>query len=590
MTDLETTDRKVGDRMYRFAASLLCACMLAAPTARADWVDDSNVHALRVLEVQAEFSPEGVSAQGLDQFDADVIDLGPDLLQRRRARYSELIDHLQKQSAREDHPKVRQDLAILIQSLEDSLDSSQIYYDHLVPYFNLHRQLFGGFNRLLDPRAEAARYPAAKARLQKYNGTAVGFTSVVDQAIALSTARFGAEGLAGPFRGELEADLANAPRMVAGLRSTFERAELEGWEEDFDLLTQQLDRYTEWLRDEMLPRARPGNQLPPEVYATNLRNFGVRATPEQLISEAQYSYQMIRSEMKALAWKIADKRGWQDRELVSVMRALKKEQVPQDRILDLYRERLAAIEDIIRREDLVTLPERDAVIRLATEAESANIPASFMSPPQLINNTGQYGEFVLVQSNPALGAEAQMDDWSHDAITWALTVHEARPGHELQFASMVENGTSLARAIFAFNSANVEGWGLYAESIMQEFLPLEGQLFNLFTRLMRAARMFMDPMVNTGRMTHAQAIDFMMEQTALSRAMASSEADRYAFRMPGQATAYYHGYTKLMSLRTEVEIARGAAFDQKAFHDFILAQGLLPHDLLREAVLDEFVR
>ncbi len=55
--------------------------------------------------------------------------------------------------------------------------------------------------------------------------------------------------------------------------------------------------------------------------------------------------------------------------------------------------------------------------------------------------------------------DAIMDDWSHEAITWALTVHEARPRHELQFASLVENGTSLARAMFAFNSANAEGWG-----------------------------------------------------------------------------------------------------------------------------------
>jgi uncharacterized protein (DUF885 family) len=182
-----------------------------------------------------------------------------------------------------------------------------------------------------------------------------------------------------------------------------------------------------------------------------------------------------------------------------------------------------------------------------------------------------------------------MDDWSHDAITWALTVHEARPGHELQFSSLVENGTSLARAIFAFNSANAEGWGLYAESIMHEFLPPEAQLFNLFTRLMRAARMFLDPMVNTGQMTHAQAIDFMMEQTALSRPMASSEADRYAFNAPGQATSYYFGYMNLMRLRTEVEIALGGEFNQREFHDFILEQGLLPPNLLRDAVLERFV-
>ena len=169
-------------------------------------------------------------------------------------------------------------------------------------------------------------------------------------------------------------------------------------------------------------------------------------------------------------------------------------------------------------------------------------------------------------------------------------MHEARPGHELQFSSLVENGTSLSRAVFAFNSANAEGWGLYAESIMHEYLPLEGQLFNLYSRQMRAARMFLDPMVNTGQMTHEGARDFLVEQMAMSLPMASSEADRYAFWAPGQATSYYYGYTNLMRLRTEVEIAMGDQFNQREFHDFVLAQGLLPPDLLRAAVRETFVR
>jgi len=195
-----------------------------------------------------------------------------------------------------------------------------------------------------------------------------------------------------------------------------------------------------------------------------------------------------------------------------------------------------------------------------------------------------------VQSNPAIeGDDSQMDDWSHDSVTWALTVHEARPGHEMQFAALVENGTSLARSTYAFNSANVEGWGLYSEAIMMEHLPLEGQLFTLFGRLQRAARMFMDPMVNLGLLTPEDAVEFMVNQIGLSRAMASSEADRYAFLAPGQATSYYYGYRNLERLRTEVEMALGDRFNQRKYHDFLLKQGLLPPELLRQAVLQDFV-
>ena len=574
-------------RVVSFGMFLLAA---TAATAQTDWVEESNRYATMVLEAQGEFAPEGASALGLSDFDDRIFDLQSGYRDRRATRYGEVIAELRAEFEETTHAKIRQDLAILIGSLEDSLHTSDVYFDHLLPYFNLHQQLFSGFNDLLDPRTEDRRYEAAKERLAKYTGLEPGYEPIVDLAMARTRERFGADGLVGPFLGQLESDLDNGPRLEDGLRSIFERSGLDGWQESLRLLTDQLSRYSEWLRTEMLPRARTDNPLPEAVYTVNLRNFGVEATPQELIAIGQYSYQLIRSEMKSLAVRIAAERGWQDNDLVSVLATLKREQIPPDGVLDLYRERLTAVEEIIRREDLITLPERDAAIRLATEAESAIVPAPFMSAPQLIDNTGQYGEFVLVQTNPGLGTDAVMDDWSHDAITWSLTVHEARPGHELQFASLVENGTSLARAIFAFNSANVEGWGLYAESIMQEFLPLEGQLFNLFGRLIRAARMFLDPLVNTGRLSPADTVTFLVEQTVLSQAMASSEADRYAFRAPGQATSYYHGYTKLMSLRTEVEVALGDEFNQKVFHDLILEQGLLPHDLLREAVLDELVR
>ena len=575
-------------RISRF--SMLFTGLFLFATANADWIEDSDVNAMLVLRSQAAFQPESIARAGLDEFDADVFDINADYLERRTANDRELLVELQHRLEAEKHPKVRQDLEILIQSIEDGIETRRINNKYMLPYFNVHRTMFGSFNSLLDPRNDKERYVNALERLRKYNGSEDGFTPVAELAKARTSERFEEVGLLGPYRAELETDLADAPRFVAGVRGMFERAELDGWEDEFAKLELQLEDYAEWLNEEILPRARPDNQLPAEVYANNLKNYGVRATPEELITEALYSYQFIRSEMKALARKIAERRGWDDKRLVAVFRRLKAEQISQDEILTVYNERLADLEEIIRREDIITLPERDAVIRLATEAESAAIPAPFMSPPQLINNTGQYGEFVLVQSNPAMGDDAIMDDWSHDSITWALTVHEARPGHELQFASLVENGTSLARALFAFNSANVEGWGLYAEAIMHEYLPEEAQLFNLFTRQMRAARMFMDPMINTGQLTPEQAVDFMVEQISLSLPMASSEAERYSFRAPGQATSYYVGFMNLMRLRTEIELNLGDDFDQREFHDFVLEQGLLPPDMLREAVLERFIK
>jgi uncharacterized protein (DUF885 family) len=159
----------------------------------------------------------------------------------------------------------------------------------------------------------------------------------------------------------------------------------------------------------------------------------------------------------------------------------------------------------------------------------------------------------------------------------------------MQFAIMVEAGVSSARAIYAFNSANVEGWGLYSEAIMMEYFSPEAQLMGLRSLLMRAARAFLDPMINLGMISADEAKSFIIKEIGISSPLAQSEVDRYSFRAPGQATSYYFGYMNLMALRTEVELLMRDRFSQREYHDFLLKQGMLPPDILRAAVLQNFV-
>jgi uncharacterized protein (DUF885 family) len=272
-----------------------------------------------------------------------------------------------------------------------------------------------------------------------------------------------------------------------------------------------------------------------------------------------------------------------------VLRELKKTSIAPDQLLPSYRERLKDIEAIVREHHLVTLPNRDANIRIATPAEAARTPAPFMNPPRMIGNTGEYGEFVIPLTNPNAKSKEKMNDFDYSAVSWGVTAHEARPGHELQFASMVEQGMSVARARFAFNSANVEGWGLYSESLVLPYMPPDGQLAALQIRLLRMARALLDPQINLGRMTPEQAKAFLMKEVVLSEPFAQSEVDRYAYRMPGQATSYYYGFVKLEALKTLAEIELGDRFDLQAFNDFIIAQGILPPKLMKQAVLQDFI-
>ena len=96
-------------------------------------------------------------------------------------------------------------------------------------------------------------------------------------------------------------------------------------------------------------------------------------------------------------------------------------------------------------------------------------------------------------------------------------------------------------------------------------------------------------MLNLGRITPEEAKRLLTQDVVLGEGWAQNEIERYTYRMPGQATAYYFGYRNLQALRTQTELALQDRFDARAFHDFILAQGLLPPEILRKAVMEEFV-
>jgi uncharacterized protein (DUF885 family) len=396
-----------------------------------------------------------------------------------------------------------------------------------------------------------------------------------------------------PAKSQVERDLANGPIILQGLEKLFELYKLEGWREPYATLKEQLTAYQDFVRTEILPKARTDFRLPADLYAFSLEQVGVGLQSEPLAKMARQAFAEIQGEMQQLAPTIAKARGLQTADYRDVIRALKKEQLVGDAILPHYRKRLEEIESIIRREQLVTLPEREARIRIATDAEAAQNPAPNMRPPRLLGNTGEMGEFILPLNIPATpGSKAPLtyDDFTFQAASWTLTAHEARPGHEMQFAKMIEAGVSTARALFAFNSVNVEGWGLYAEWMMLPYMTPEGQLISLQFRLVRAARAFLDPELHMGRVTPDEARRVLLDDVVLSQAMTEQEVERYMFRAPGQATSYFYGYTRLRELRPEVERAMGSQFSAREFHDFVLAQGLLPPELLKEAVVARFVK
>jgi hypothetical protein len=566
------------------------ACAQSAP-AVPSWVVRSDAFTHTLLEVEYRHWPESGSRQGLARFDTLIGD--PSLADERKLR-SELeaaLAGIAAQQAKEKDPDVAEDLEVLRKAMDLRFRIEDDEQAHDVPFLNASAQVFSGLRGLLDDQVEPARRAAALVRLRKYAGIEPGYRPYAERLEERLRVQIAKPGMSYPSRSELETELGRDAHYVEGIATLFRKYGLAGWEAPYARLKTQLEAYDAWVRATLLPKARSDFRLRPARYALALESDGVDIPPARLAQTAHAAFAQYQAEMAPLAEQIARQRGLPASDYRSVIGAIKKTQIDGAAILPFYEARLHAIEQIIAQHKLVTLPARAAIIRLATAAETAQEPAPHMAPPPFLHNTGERGEFVLPLNIPSAtgGAADRYDDFSTDAVAWTLTAHEARPGHELQFDAMVEHGISLARALFAFNSTNAEGWGLYSEYLMQPYEPVEGQLFTLQLRLLRAARAFLDPELQSGAITPEQAYAVLEKDVMISHAFAKEEVERFTYRSPGQATSYFYGYTRLLELRKETEAALGARFDPQAFHDFILRQGLLPPDLMRRAVREQFI-
>ncbi|HEV8019358.1 MAG TPA: DUF885 domain-containing protein [Steroidobacteraceae bacterium] len=555
------------------------------------WIERSNAYTNRLLTVEFEHAPEKGSDQGLAQFDERIS--RPTLADEmaRRHELEAVLAKLEAARGQESDQRVQQDLEILHKAFDLQFRQEDYGLAHEVPFLNASERVFQGVRGLLDDQVAAERRPAAVVRLRKYAGIEPGFRPLTEVLKQRDLEQMAKPGVIYPSKGQLETELGRNPNYVDGIAALFRKYGLRGWEAAYASLKDQLADYDAWVRQSILPKARTDFRLPPEKYALAFEEYGIDLTPAKIAAMAHAAFTQYQAEMAPLAAQVARVNGYPSSDYRAVIAELKKKQITGEAILPFFEGRLKQIEHIIAANNLVKLPSRPAIIRLATAAETAQQPAPHMSPPPFLHNTGQRGEFVLPLNIPsASGAAAdRYDDFTFDSVAWTLTAHEARPGHELQFDSMVEQGVSLARVLYAFNSTNVEGWGLYSEYIMQPYEPADGQLLTLQLRLLRAARAFLDPELQSGAITPERAFEVLEKDVVLSHAFAEEEVERYTYRAPGQANSYFYGYTRLLALRKEVEAALGSGFDARKFHDFILNEGLLPPDLMRQAVLGDFI-
>ncbi len=169
-----------------------------------------------------------------------------------------------------------------------------------------------------------------------------------------------------------------------------------------------------------------------------------------------------------------------------------------------------------------------------------------------------------------------------------LYLHEGSPGHHFQIMLAAENEALPAFMRFGGNTAFVEGWALYAETLWDE-LGMETDPYQRFgglnDEMLRAMRLVVDTGIHAKGWTREQAIRYMLDNSGMSETEVTSEVERY-IAIPGQALAYKLGQLKILELRARAEQAFGPRFDLKDFHAQVLMTGALPLTVLEHKIDD----
>jgi uncharacterized protein (DUF885 family) len=169
-----------------------------------------------------------------------------------------------------------------------------------------------------------------------------------------------------------------------------------------------------------------------------------------------------------------------------------------------------------------------------------------------------------------------------------LYLHEGAPGHHFQISLAQENEALPSFMRFGGNTAYVEGWGLYAETLGRE-LGVYSDPYQYFgyldSQLFRAIRLVVDTGIHAKGWTRDRTIQYILDNSSRGRSNATAETERY-IAIPGQALAYKIGQLKISELRARAQRELGSRFDIREFHAQVLMTGALPLAVLEKKIDD----
>ncbi len=246
----------------------------------------------------------------------------------------------------------------------------------------------------------------------------------------------------------------------------------------------------------------------------------------------------------------------------------------RDQILDDYKTMLVDIERQMSSH-FHDFPEAEVDVQRIPAFKEKTAPGAYYQRPAMDGSRPGvfYANLYDIKATPKYSMKT-------------LAYHEGTPGHHYQLAIQQElEDMPFFRKMVPF-TAYSEGWALYAERVAYEMGMLPDPYDNigrLQAELFRAVRLVVDTGIHAKRWNRERAINYMLANTGMAESDVVSEIERY-FVLPGQATAYKVGMTKILELRAKAERELGDKYDIRDFHSAVLNNGSVPLNILEQLV------
>ncbi|MEX2273058.1 MAG: DUF885 domain-containing protein [Vicinamibacterales bacterium] len=432
--------------------------------------------------------------------------------------------------------------------------ASQVLFDHAVPTDRARRVV----SRL---RQVPSLLRAARANVREPAG------------IFVKTA---VETLNGTIR-FIDVDLPRAFRNVDDLHVLSDLADATTDASD------ALREYVRHLQEDVAPQAKGSFRLGRERFEAKLRlEEGLGLSSEALLAIAERELEATGEEFRRTAARLngGDPLGaWQK---------VKEDHPKPGQLVAEVSGQLAEIRSFLEQRDLVTVPEGD---RLSVGATPDFYRWTFASlwAPGPFETRASLAHYYITEADPSWPADRQsehMRDFSR-ALLWAISTHEAYPGHFLHFLHLRKLASPARKSLMFASTSTVEGWAHYAEHLMAEEGFGRGnpsiKLGQLAESLVRLCRLIVGIRLHTQDLSVEQGVRFFRERAFLEEAAARREAERGTFD-PGYVV-YALGKLMILKLRDDAKAA-SRHFTLKGFHDRLLGGGVFPIGFHRQAMLE----